>query len=250
MPNTPHFHLASVGSTLTQAWHMVGQGEQSPFWLTADEQTEGRGRLDRQWVSEPGNLYSTYVGPVPKAEALPLLPFAVSLAVYKAVTEHLPASTRQELSLKWPNDVLIDGAKTSGILIEQRKLASAQPLIAIGIGINVEHAPANLGRATTFLASEGSAATPGDLFASLRITLAQQLAQLETSPASIIPTWTQRARGIGAPITVDLGTEKVEGTFDHLASDGALMLRLPSGALRALRTGDIVIRSKGHDPNR
>ncbi len=238
---TPHFHLASVGSTLAEAWRFVGEGEQPPFWLTADEQTEGRGRLDRHWVSDPGNLYSTYIGPVPGADSLPLLPFAVSLAVFNAIAAHLPDQRKQALSLKWPNDVLIDGAKTSGILIEQRK-SKGIALIAIGIGINVEHAPNIAGRATTHLAGEGSPATSGDVFAALRAELGHSLAQLDNQPATIIPAWTQKARGIGAPITVDLGAEKVEGTFDHLASDGALMVRLPSGALRALRTGDIVIR--------
>lgn len=242
MPNTPHFHLASVGSTLTKAWSFVGEGEATPFWLTADEQTEGRGRLDRHWVSEPGNLYSTYIGPVPKPESLPLLPFAVSLAVFQAIASHLPDARKAALSLKWPNDVLIDGAKTSGILIEQRK-PEGRPLIAIGIGINVEHAPDIPGRTTTHLAGEGSTATPGAVFASLKLSVAEHLAQLDAQPHTIIPAWTQKARGIGAPITVDLGSEKVEGTFDHLASDGALMVRLPSGALRPLRTGDIVIRS-------
>jgi hypothetical protein len=162
LPNTRHFHLASVGSTLSEAWSMVGQGEAVPFWLTADEQTQGRGRMDRHWVSKPGNLYSTYVTPPPAD--LQLLPFAVSLAVYQAIAKGLPDDRRAAISLKWPNDVLIDGAKTSGILIEQKTQLGQAPLIAIGIGINVEHAPDIPGRAVTHLAEQGAIATPGEVF--------------------------------------------------------------------------------------
>jgi BirA family biotin operon repressor/biotin-[acetyl-CoA-carboxylase] ligase len=240
LPNTPHFHLASVGSTLSEAWSMVGQGEAAPFWLTADEQKQGRGRMDRHWVSKPGNLYSTYVTPPPAD--LQLLPFAVSLAVYQAIAKGLPDDRRAAISLKWPNDVLIDGAKTSGILIEQKTQLGQAPLIAIGIGINVEHAPDIPGRAVTHLAEQGATATPGEVFLALRETLSGTLAQLQRTPQAIIPAWTQRATGIGSPISVQMGEETLHGTFDHLATDGALMVRLESGAMRAIRTGDIVIK--------
>ncbi len=244
MPNTPHFHLASVGSTLTEAWSMAASGQTVPFWLTADEQTQGRGRMDRQWVSAPGNLYSTFVTPLPPPPVVPLLPFAVSLAVHDAITVHLPLERQKAASLKWPNDVLIDGAKTSGILIEQRSQTGHPPLIAIGIGINIEHEPDIAGRTVTSLAREGATATSGAVFASLRQTMADHLSQLDTAPHAIIPAWTQRATGIGSPIRVESGTETIEGTFDHLASDGALMVRLASGAMRAIRTGDIVIKPR------
>lgn len=244
MPNTPHFHLASVNSTLTEAWAMVAAGQDVPFWLTADEQTQGRGRMERQWVSTPGNLYSTYIAPPPPASALPLLPFAVSLAVHGAITQHLPEERRTAVTLKWPNDVLIDGTKTSGILVEQRSQLGQIPLIAIGMGINIEQAPEIQGRVVTCLAHQGANVSPGQVFASLRQTLADQLRQLETTPQSTIPAWTQRATGIGGPITVETGAESIQGTFDHLASDGALMVRLDSGAMRAIRTGDIVIKPR------
>lgn len=197
--------------------------------------------MARQWLSAPGNLYSTYVGPPPSLAALPLLPFAVSLAVFDAVSEALPDERCDALALKWPNDVLIDGAKTSGILIEQRSSSSAETLMAIGVGINVEHAPQIEGRATTHLQGEGADITVGDLLASLRINLAMWLNTLEANILSIVPAWTQRAIGIGQPITITMGQDVLEGTFDHLAADGALMLRQSSGAMRSIRTGDIFL---------
>lgn len=244
MLGTPHHHFKSVDSTLTKAWELVHAGEQTPFWLTADEQTQGRGRMARQWLSSPGNLYSTYVGPPPSQGAMPLLPFAVSLAVFDAISEALPGARRDALALKWPNDVLIDGAKTSGILIEQRSSAANETLMAVGIGINVEHAPQIEGRDTTHLQGEGADITVGDLLGSLRTSLAMWLNALETNIASVVPAWTQRAIGIGQPITITMGQDVLEGTFDHLAADGALMLRQSSGAMRSIRTGDIFLNRR------
>ena len=229
---------------------MVAGGEPAPFWITADEQTQGRGRLERNWVSSPGNLYSTLIGPPPSQGAAALIPFAVSLAVFDAINAHLPEARRAALQLKWPNDVLVEGAKTSGILIERRHVRGQHTtylpgsLMAIGVGINVAHAPDIPDRATTCLKNEGSGASVGQVFSSLRTALADALQRLETAPQAILPAWMQRAVGIGEAISIDMGSETLQGTFDHLASDGALMLRLPSGAMRAIRTGDIVIKPR------
>lgn len=200
--------------------------------------------MARPWLSAPGNLYSTYVGPPPSQAVAPLLPFAVSLAVYDAISEALPQKRRSALALKWPNDVLIDGAKTSGILVEQRSSAAGVMLMAIGVGINVDHAPQIAGRQTTSLHGEGAVTTAGDLLASFRASLATWLGTLETNTLSIVPAWTQRAIGLGQPITITMGDDVLEGTFDHLASDGALMLRQASGAIVTIRTGDIFLRSR------
>lgn len=220
---------------------MAERGQPVPFWLTANRQTSGRGRLDRHWVSEAGNVYSTYIGPLPVKPAVPLLPFMLSLAVREAIIDHLPPDRESAVQLKWPNDVLIDGAKISGVLVEQRAIASHPPLMAIGMGINVEHAPEGLNRPVTHLTAEGSTATPGEVFASLRQAFSAGLAELNRDPQALLARWSRHAIGIGAPITVDAGSERLSGTFDHLAADGALMLRLPSGALRALHAGDVTI---------
>jgi BirA family biotin operon repressor/biotin-[acetyl-CoA-carboxylase] ligase len=245
MVEARHVHLARVGSTLSEAWSMIDWGERAPFWLTADEQTQGRGRMDRHWVSAPGNLYSTFVGPPPPLASLSLLPFAVSLAVRDALVEHLPEARQDAVTLKWPNDVL---DRWSQDVRHSHRVpvlkGSGAPLMAIGIGINIEHAPDILGRATTCLAREGSQATAGSLFSSLRHALARRLEKLESDFEGIIPAWMRKATGMGGPIEVQNGAEIVEGTFDHLASDGALMIRLASGAIRTIRTGDIVIKPR------
>ena len=243
MPDTPHHHFDTVGSTFIEAWAMVERGQRTPFWVTANRQTAGRGRLDRPWVSEPGNLYSTYVGAPPKPAALPLLPFMLSLAVRRAIVTHLPLHRQADAELKWPNDVLIGGAKISGVRVEQKTQPGRPSLMAIGIGVNVEHAPQSLERAVTSLAAEGSTATAGDVFQSLRHAVADGLVDLDANPGDVLAQWSRYAIGLGETVTVDVGRERVSGTFDHLAADGSLMLRLPSGALRALHAGDLVISS-------
>ncbi len=243
MATIPHTHLPSVDSTLSEAWRMVEGGDAPPFWLTADEQTQGRGRMERSWVSEPGNLYSTLVLASPADAHLPLIPFAVTLAVGEAIRRSLPEHKRSLVTHKWPNDVLIEGAKTSGILIERRVITGAS-LLAIGMGVNVAHAPAIAGRETTCLADEGSDATPPDVFAELQGAMLDVLSTLQRAPQTIVPTWLKRAQGLGEPVSVITGNTTLKGTFDHLAADGALMLRLPSGALQAVHTGDVVIKPR------
>lgn len=213
-----------------------------PFWLTANEQTEGTGRMNRHWVSKPGNLYATHLTFPPDTDALPLLPFALSLAIHEIVTAHLPAAKRSDVVLKWPNDVLVGQAKISGVRVEQKTQGAGATLMAIGIGINVDHSPQIEDRAVTSLAEQGAHVAVGDVFETLRDAVAKMLNQLTNSPQSIIPAWSQKAIGLGGPLTIDLGQEIVTGTFDHLASDGALMVRLASGAMRAIRTGDVVIK--------
>ena len=241
----PHHHLGQVDSTLTRAWQLAAEGAIVPFWLTADEQLAGRGRGQRAWHSRPGNLYSTRVGPSPAPGSLGLLPFAVALAVRDTLALHLPDDAAGDLRLKWPNDVLCDGAKMAGILIEQRRMKrageGARDLVAIGIGINVEHAPTIEGRKTSCLAALGSPAVPGAVFETLSHRIEVHLDALIATPATIVPAWTRHAVGLGQPVTVDLGGQTCHGTFDHLAADGALMLRQSSGAIRAIRAGDVFL---------
>jgi BirA family biotin operon repressor/biotin-[acetyl-CoA-carboxylase] ligase len=240
----PHHHLASVDSTILEAWRLVDAGEPAPFWLTADEQTQGRGRMARNWISKPGNLYSTLVLPDPGNAHL--LPFAVALAVFETARASIGEHQAQRLRLKWPNDVLHDGAKLSGILIERRARAAStrgMDLFAVGIGINVQHAPDVPDRATTALlalADDPAAVRVEWVFDTLMAAINMALARLARAPDALLADWRMRAGGFGEHITVSLGTSTVSGTFDHLAGDGALMLRLPSGALRAIHTGDVV----------
>src|SRR5215470_17355290 len=121
----------SVGSTNVEALARARAGERGPLWITARAQTAGRGRRGRQWVSEPGNLYATLllVDPAP-AERAAELSFVAALATHDAIVACAPALGAR-LAFKWPNDLLLDGAKVAGILIEAE--GTRPLLVAVGI---------------------------------------------------------------------------------------------------------------------
>ena len=130
----------TLGSTNAEALARARAGERGPLWVTAARQTAGRGRRGNVWTSEPGNLYASLLltDPAPPAH-LPELCFVVALGVLDAVGEAAPA-LRDRLKLKWPNDLLLDGAKFAGILIEAETIGGVTA-VAVGIGVNCAHHP-------------------------------------------------------------------------------------------------------------
>jgi BirA family biotin operon repressor/biotin-[acetyl-CoA-carboxylase] ligase len=141
-PDFRHIELGDVASTNLECMERARSGDEGRLWITAVRQTGGRARRGRSWVSEPGNLYSSLllIDPAPWA-ALASLPLAVTVAVEAAVSSALPAEAAQTLRIKWPNDLLIGGRKTSGILIEAEQLPDGRRAVVIGCGINVAHRP-------------------------------------------------------------------------------------------------------------
>ena len=136
-PDLPEgFALAQfeeIDSTNQEAMRRAEQGEPGPMWITAELQTAGRGRLGRRWISERGNLYSTLLLPLKPGERASDLSFVTAIATCEAAAACLPENARSLLQLKWPNDLLMAGEKTAGILLEQAGSSS----IAIGIGLNL-----------------------------------------------------------------------------------------------------------------
>lgn len=233
-------HFETVDSTISRAWELQASGLEPPFWVTADQQEAGRGRTQRHWDSPKGNAYTTLLTPLDPHLPRNLLPFAVSLAVRAAVLSLLPPTLHGVIELKWPNDVLASGAKLAGILIESRRAASVD-LYAIGVGINVVSAPEGLDRPVSHLGTLGSETTAEDVFQALQEQMNRSLTLLAENADAIIPAWSRAAIGIGKAVTVRLETEILNGTFDHLAADGALMLRQSSGAVRAIYAGDLFV---------
>ncbi|MDE2447125.1 MAG: biotin--[acetyl-CoA-carboxylase] ligase, partial [Alphaproteobacteria bacterium] len=151
----PVLRYASIDSTNLEARRLAEQGEMGPIWLVADEQTAGRGRLGRQWHSEQGNLYSTLLFPVNASQAKAAqIAFIAALAVYDVATHFIK---NPNISLKWPNDCLLDDAKFSGVLAEY--IGGVPPMMALGIGMNIAHAPKGLPYPTTYLATHSPSVT-------------------------------------------------------------------------------------------
>jgi BirA family biotin operon repressor/biotin-[acetyl-CoA-carboxylase] ligase len=211
-------------------------GAPEGIWLRAEQQSGGRGRLGRQWLSPLGNLYcSTLVRINSTDPAAHLLAFVAGLAVLDAVHAILPDSAAR---LKWPNDVHVDGSKLAGILLERRGDA-----VVVGIGMNVAIAPAISGRAVTSLHEQGTM-TQIDAAAVLELLAPRfdsRLLQWRTSaPATLLEVWCAAAHKPGEAMAVERGPgDRIEGVFDGLAADGALQLRCPDGRVETISAGDV-----------
>ena len=241
-PDFRHIELGDVASTNLECMERARAGDAGQLWITAVRQTGGRARRGRNWVSEPGNLYSSLllVDPAPW-EALASLPLMVTLAVYEAVASVLPGEARAELKIKWPNDVLIAGRKTAGILIEAEQLADGRRAVVIGCGINVAHRPDTGLYPATCLAEQGSAVTPQELFARLVVSMDQALTDWDQGRglSRIRDGWIARAQGIGQPVTVNLPDRQIHGLFDGIDNEGRLMLAMPDGNKQMIASGDV-----------
>src|SRR5438105_12858227 len=157
----------TIGSTNAEALARARAGERGPLWITAGRQTAGRGRRGRSFVSEPGNLFASLLLTDPSpADRAAELSFVAALALHDAICQVAPVLAGR-LELKWPNDLLCDGAKLAGILVEGES-GSGRPLaVVIGIGVNCAHHPDGLSYPATSLAACGVTVTPQRLFAAL-----------------------------------------------------------------------------------
>ena len=210
------------------------------LWIRARRQSGGRGRLGRQWQSPEGNLYaSTLVRPMAGDPPLHSLAFVAALAVHDLMA---PYCADGAVVLKWPNDVLLSGAKACGMLLE-----SAEQAVVVGIGINVGFAPDLLERATAALAEAAVRPLPGlDLLMhDLATHFSQRLHQWRLWPiAQLYRAWVERAHPIGASLSVTAENESLTGTFAGLGDDGSLRLMLSDGTLRQIYAGDVAMLSE------
>lgn len=236
-----HVELGDVASTNIECMERARGGDPGGLWVTADRQTGGRGRRGRPWVSEPGNLYASLllINPAPWA-AMASLPLAVTVAVYDAVAAVLPGD-HDNFRIKWPNDLLISGGKTAGILIESETCPDGRMAVVIGCGLNIAHRPDSGVYKTTSLREHGSSAMPQDLFAQLVVSMDARLAQWDQGRGlnSIRQAWIDRADGIGQPVTVNLPDQQIHGLFEGIDGEGRLMLARNDGTRQLIASGDV-----------
>jgi BirA family transcriptional regulator, biotin operon repressor / biotin---[acetyl-CoA-carboxylase] ligase len=212
---------------------LADQGAVEGEWLVALAQKAGKGRQGRQWQSVAGNFFgSTLVALRPGDPPAPALSLAAGLALIEAVEAVAPDAS---LLLKWPNDLMLGGAKLAGILLER----SGDRIVA-GFGVNLAFAPAIEGRATISL---GGAITSQAFAPMLAASFARILAAWRASePASFARAWLERAHAIGTPLEVHVNTnERVTGTFEGIEPDGAMRLRLGDGRIEVVRAGDVTL---------
>jgi BirA family biotin operon repressor/biotin-[acetyl-CoA-carboxylase] ligase len=236
-----HLDVLSVSSTNAEAMALAEAGDPGNLWITAGEQIEGRGRRGRDWASPPGNLYaSALLVDLTLLERLHTLPLVAAVGVHGAIAATgLPEGA--ELTIKWPNDILLNGAKCCGMLMESRTLADGRVAVVIGCGINIaSHPEPGLYKATA-LNREGIDATPGTLFAHLARAMDAAISLWDGghNVAAIRAQWLDHAQGIGQSITVNLASGRLEGIFDGIDTDGALMLRDDQGRIHPISAGDL-----------
>jgi BirA family biotin operon repressor/biotin-[acetyl-CoA-carboxylase] ligase len=231
--------VSETGSTNADLLARLGAGEavREGHWLVADRQSAGRGRQGRSWLDGPGNFMgSTAVRLLPQDPAPSSLSFVAALATYEALLGHvaMPLS----LELKWPNDILLDGAKLVGILLER-----AGDAAVIGIGVNLAWAPVLADYATGHLKAIGPAPERDAFARDLMLSFDRELdrwRQFGLDP--ILSRWVAAAHPLGSALTVHSADgARVWGGFDGLEPDGALRLRLADGALRVIHAGDVTI---------
>lgn len=201
-------------------------------WLYADSQSAGKGRQGRAWLSPPGNLYTSGLVRIRENDPpAPSLALVAGVALHRALSQIAPDAPFQ---LKWPNDVLVQGAKLAGILLEREGDA-----VVIGIGVNLTHAPMGLDRPVVSLnALHAMPLTPRNVLDTLATAFAAALAAWRANGlAALIDAWTQCAHPIGTP----LQSGDIRGTFAGLDASGALCLRLADGTISVIHAGDVFL---------
>ena len=271
MTGIPVETLATIDSTNAEAKRRAQSGMRGPVWLRADAQTAGVGRSGREWHSPQGNLFATLLTPwAGKLGDAALMSFVACLAVADALdfiltddatfarnelggsrhsgdsavppprggalrhpSERL-ISQQDRVTLKWPNDALLDGKKVAGVLLE-----AGSNWLAIGIGINLAHKPTETRWPAIALADVTSAPTPADVLSIVARAFDNRQRQFETEGFAPIRTaWLARAARLGETIEARLANASHSGIFNGIAEDGALLLGTDTGEKR-LAAADI-----------
>ena len=226
--------LSDVDSTNLEAAR-IAPGLDRPTWILAGFQTGGRGRRGRPWVSPRGNFHGTFVmRPTGGPDKAALRSFIAALSLRDALA-NLTGSAAG-LALKWPNDVLLNGGKVSGILLESLGQGGRVDHLAIGIGVNLIAAPEadqvepGAVPPVSVLAQTGIRVEPQRLLTALATAFAGYEATFAAQGFAPIRTaWLAHAAHLGSPIRARTGTRDQHGIFETIDSSGALILATPEG---------------------
>lgn len=232
----PFYHLLRhrrLGSTNDEAKMLAEAGAAEGTLVWALEQTRGHGRQGRLWVSPPGNLYASIIlKPDVTAVVAAQLGFAAALASREACLEFAPDAA---IGFKWPNDVLLEGRKLAGILLESQMHSDGRlAWLVLGIGVNLVTYPVATDYAATALSACGVEATPEAMLAALARRFLHWYAQWRGGQdfSVLRAAWLDHAQGLGHAIRVRLPQVTFTGTFAGLDNDGALLLDTGAGRRR------------------
>jgi BirA family biotin operon repressor/biotin-[acetyl-CoA-carboxylase] ligase len=242
-----------IGSTNAEAMARARDGERGPIWFVTSEQTAGRGRRHRPWISPRGNLASSILEVIevsPSTTAT--LGFAAGLALEAALRKvgsraspGSAGSNHMTFSLKWPNDVLAGRRKLAGILLEAEATAGDRLAVVVGIGTNVVAAPEGTPMPATSLAALGVQVTAEQLFAELSDCWANYYAIWDYGRGfgEIRRLWLARAAGLGQQVAIQSGGTIRNGTFETIDEMGCMIIRTSGGKQVSISAGDVYFGS-------
>jgi BirA family biotin operon repressor/biotin-[acetyl-CoA-carboxylase] ligase len=233
-------HFEVIDSTNEEARRLAAAGPVEPTWIAADRQTAGRGRRGRTWESPTGNLAATLViAPGKPAAQCAQLSFVAALAGSDTAVYFAPNA---DVKVKWPNDVLAQGRKIAGILLESASTGNEEPQwLAIGIGMNLVEYPRDTEFPATALAALGVAAPcPRDALTKLAASWAEWYETWQAHGfGSIRDAWLARAANLGGRIRARLQNEEATGVFEGIDGTGALILRETASRTRTIAAGEV-----------
>ena len=235
-------HFQRVSSTMDEAARLAQQGAEDGTVIVAEVQTAGRGRFERSWVSQAGNLYLSVVLR-PPLQGLPYISIMSGVAVARAIRK----ATGLRSTIKWPNDVRIHGKKVCGILVENTLQGSSVDHAVVGIGVNVAFDLTTVEElseiAISLNAAAGIAVDRPTLLRYLLYEMDNLYISLrqarEPAAQDLIQSWRSLLDTLGTQVEVRWGAEVYSGRAQGVDNLGNLLLRLPDGTVATLPAGEV-----------
>jgi BirA family transcriptional regulator, biotin operon repressor / biotin---[acetyl-CoA-carboxylase] ligase len=236
-------YFREIGSTNTMAFRLALEGAEEGVIVVADTQTEGRGRLSRTWQSPPG--CNVYVSMILRPQIAPAMAPQITLMAGVAVAELFSSCCPESVSIKWPNDVLIRGKKTCGILSEMKTAAGSVDFIILGIGLNInmnrdDFEPSLRDTATSLKMETGQPHDRLEVISKL-LDLIEKWYKvfLRAGFIGLRDNWLGHADIIGRRIKVVFKDAFQIGVVVGIDDDGTILMRQENGVVKRVIAGDV-----------
>jgi BirA family biotin operon repressor/biotin-[acetyl-CoA-carboxylase] ligase len=234
-----HIAFGKIDSTNNIALGYFNNADPGKLWITAERQISGKGSRGRSWESERGNLYASLLLRLDAApDRLAMLTFVASLALYDVIARFVPAN---HLALKWPNDLLLDGAKVSGILLENHSASKNGTAVIIGMGVNTASSPTEALYKSTSIKAAGISILPEVVFKHLVIEMDKWLSIWNNGNNfdAIRENWLARSVGLGEKVIAKIADSQIHGIFEDIDRNGLLILKTSDNRRQSISVADI-----------
>ncbi len=238
-----HIAYDTTGSTNDDCLQLARYGDTGKVWITAKQQSKGRGTRGRIWQSQTGNLAASLLLIDPAAtKYLGTLSLAASIAAIRSIGHFVAPQKHGKLRLKWPNDVLLDGKKICGILLESHVI-DMRTVMIIGFGINCASHPIDSDHLAGNIGELGAEISPQALFAQLAVEMDLMLSKWDRGHgfSQVRTEWMRYAHAIGTPMSVRTGETNRQGRFETIDEMGNLVLIDPYGTQQIIPAGDVYL---------